>query len=227
MAALAAAGIEFTRLTVVAGGLGVGIGFGLQNVVNNFVSGLILLFERPLQVGDAVELHSENLLGEIRRIGIRASVLRTFDGAEVVVPNGRLVADLVRNWTLSDRRRRVELTVGVEYGTDAQRVIDLLLDVANTNELVLSDPGAMAFFTNFGDSALEFQLRVWIADLDNRYLVRSQLSVAIQQRLAAEGIGVPFPQRDLHLRSVSPGAASAIGHAAGTNAPTRGDREQD
>jgi small-conductance mechanosensitive channel len=220
MVALAAAGIELTKLTVVAGGLGVGIGFGLQTVVNNFVSGLILLFERPVQVGDAVELHSENLRGEILRIGIRASVLRTFDGAEVIVPNGRLIADSVTNWTLSDRRRRVELLVGVEYGTDAQRVIDLLLEIAGAHALVLSDPAPTAFFLNFGDSALEFQMRVWIADFDERNRVRSELAIAIQQRLAAEGIGVPFPQRDLHLRSVSPRAASELGRAAGGAAPS-------
>jgi len=219
MIALAAAGIELTKLTVIAGGLGVGIGFGLQTVVNNFVSGLILLFERPLQVGDAVELHSENLRGEIRRIGIRASVLRTFDGAEVIVPNGRLISDSVTNWTLSDRRRRLEVPIGVEYGTDAQRVNDLLLEIAKAHSLVLSDPEPTAFFVNFGDSALEFQLRVWIADFDERNRVRSDLATAIQQRLAAEGIGVPFPQSDLHLRSVSPGAASELGSTAGAAAP--------
>jgi potassium efflux system protein len=216
MIALAAAGIELTKLTVVAGGLGVGIGFGLQTVVNNFVSGLILLFERPLQVGDAVELHSENLRGEIRRIGIRASVLRTFDGAEVIVPNSRLIAESVTNWTLSDRRRRLELLVGVEYGTQAQRVIDLLLEIARAHSLVLPDPPPTVFFVNFGDSALEFQMRVWIADFDERNRVRSDLATAIQQRLAAEEIGVPFPQRDLHLRSVGPGVASELGRAAGT-----------
>jgi len=219
MIALAAAGIELTKLTVVAGGLGVGIGFGLQTVVNNFVSGLILLFERPLQVGDAVELHSENLRGEIRRIGIRASVLRTFDGAEVIVPNGRLIAESVTNWTLSDRRRRLELNIGVEYGTDAQRVIDLLLEIAGAHSLVLADPPPTAFFVNFGDSALEFQLRAWISDFDERNRVRSELAIAVQRRLAAEGIGVPFPQRDLHLRSVSPGAASEFGRAGDAAAP--------
>jgi small-conductance mechanosensitive channel len=200
--ALAAAGVQLTNLTVIAGGLGVGIGFGLQNIVNNFVSGLILLFERPVQVGDSVEL--PDLSGEIRRIGIRASVIHTWDGAEVIVPNGMLIADRVTNWTLSSRQRRVEVHVGVEYGTDAQRVIDLLLEVARAHPDVLEHPEPLAFFMNFGDSALEFMLRAWIPDFDRGYTTRSELSIAIQRRLAEEDISVPFPQRDLHLRSVSP-----------------------
>jgi small-conductance mechanosensitive channel len=213
LVALAAAGIELGKLTVVAGGLGVGIGFGLQNVVNNFVSGLILLFERPVQVGDVVELVSQNLWGEIRRIGIRASVIHTWDGAEVVVPNGQLISEAVTNWTLSDRHRRVEVNVGVEYGTDAQRVIDLLLEVAGSHPSVLETPPPRAFFLNFGDSALEFVLRGWIADFDDGFRIRSELSVAVQRALAEAGISVPFPQRDLHLRTVSPTASSELGRA--------------
>jgi small-conductance mechanosensitive channel len=213
MLALAAAGIELGNLTVIAGGLGVGIGFGLQNVTNNFVSGLILLFERPVQVGDVVQIMSQNLWGEIRRIGIRASVVHTFDGAEVVVPNGHLISDSVTNWTLSDRRRRIEVNVGVEYGTDAQRVIDLLLETAQSHPQVLEVPAPRAFFLSFGDSALLFLLRAWIADFDEGYRVRSELSVSIQRALREAGIGVPFPQRDLHLRTVSPTAASELGLA--------------
>jgi small-conductance mechanosensitive channel len=226
LVALAAAGIEFGKLTVVAGGLGVGIGFGLQNAVNNFVSGLILLFERPVQVGDVVQLMSQNLWGEIRRIGIRASVIHTFDGAEVIVPNGQLISEAVTNWTLSDRHRRVEVNVGVEYGTDAQRVIDLLLEVAHNHPSVLENPPPRAFFLGFGDSALTFVLRGWIADFNDGYTIRSELGVAVQRALAEAGIGVPFPQRDLHLRTVSPTAASELGLA---NAPRRvpGDSDRD
>jgi len=211
LVALAAAGIELGKLTVVAGGLGVGIGFGLQSVVNNFVSGLILLFERPVQVGDTVQLVSQNLWGDIRRIGIRASVIHTFDGAEVVVPNGQLISESVTNWTLSNRHRRVELNVGVAYGTDAQRVIDLLLEVARSHPQVLETPPPRAFFLSFGDSALSFAIRGWISDFNDGYAVRSELNVAIQRALAEAEIGVPFPQRDLHLRTVSPTAASELG----------------
>ncbi|MBW2269326.1 MAG: mechanosensitive ion channel [Deltaproteobacteria bacterium] len=221
LVALAAAGIEFSNLTIIAGGLGVGIGFGLQNVVNNFVSGLILLFERPLHVGDTVQIESQNLWGEIRRIGIRASVIRTWEGAEVIVPNGQLISDAVTNWTLSDRRRRVEVDVGVEYGTDAQRVLDLLVEVAREHSGVLADPKPMALFLGFGDSSLDFRLRAWIDEFDQGFAVRSALAVAIQRALADADISVPFPQRDLHLRTVSPDAApeSALAGEASARGP--------
>ncbi len=216
--ALAAAGIQLSQMTVIVGGLGVGIGFGLQNIVNNFVSGMVLLFERPLQVGDTVQLKVQDLWGTIRRIGIRASVIQTFDGAEVIVPNGQLISDAVTNWTFSDRRRRIDVKVGVEYGTDAQRVIDLLLEVARSNERVLESPNPRAFFMEFGDSSLDFLLRVWVADFDEGYSTRSELSVAVQRALAEANIGVPFPQRDLHLRSVSSSVATQIrGPASGTD----------
>ncbi len=198
--ALAAAGIELTKLSIIAGGLGVGIGFGLQNVVNNFVSGLILLFERPIGVGDIIEL--PEIWGEMKRIGIRASVIRKFDGSEVIVPNGMLVSDKVVNWTLSDKLRRLELDIGVEYGTPAQHVLDLLIKVAESNPKVITKPPPRAFFINFGDSALEFRLWAWV-DFDGGYSIRSELAVAVQEALKKAGIGVPFPQRDLHLVSVN------------------------
>ena len=210
---LSAAGVEVTKLAVVAGGLGVGIGFGLQNVVNNFVSGLILLFERPIDVGDTIELSDTS--GTMKRIGIRASVIRTFDGAEVIVPNGMLISDKVTNWTLSDRRRRVDLNVGVEYGTPAQRVIDLLVDVAKANPKVIRDPEPVAFFENFGDSSLDFKLRAWF-DADsstNTHTIHSDIAVAVQQALEDASIGVPFPQRDLRLISVPDNAAPDLGAA--------------
>lgn len=210
---LSAAGVEVTKLAVVAGGLGVGIGFGLQNVVNNFVSGLILLFERPIDVGDMIEL--SDTTGTMKRIGIRASVIRTFDGAEVIVPNGMLISDKVTNWTLSDRRRRVDLTVGVEYGTPAQQVIDLLVDVAKANPKVIRDPAPVAYFVNFGDSSLDFKLRVWFdADFStNIHTIHSGIAVAVQQALDEASIGVPFPQRDLRLISVPDNTASDLGTA--------------
>jgi potassium efflux system protein len=192
--------------------LGVGIGFGLQNVVNNFVSGLILLFERPIDVGDTIEFSDTS--GTMKHIGIRASVIRTFDGAEVIVPNGMLISESVTNWTLSDRRRRIDLAVGVEYGTPAQRVIDLLVGVAKANPKVISDPEPHAFFEDFGDSSLDFRLRAWIDPADSAttiHSIRSEIAVAVQQALDDAGIGVPFPQRDLHLISVPPSAASDLG----------------
>jgi small-conductance mechanosensitive channel len=208
---LSAAGVEISKLAIVAGGLGVGIGFGLQNVVNNFVSGLILLFERPIDVGDSIEVSGTS--GTMKHIGIRASVIRTFDGAEVIVPNGILLSDSVTNWTLSDRRRRIELDVGVEYGTPAQRVIDLLVGVANASPKVISDPEPHAYFENFGDSSLDFKLRAWF-DADSAttiHSIRSEIAVAVQQALDDAGIGVPFPQRDLRLISVPSSAATDLG----------------
>jgi small-conductance mechanosensitive channel len=206
--ALAAAGIEWTRFAIIAGGLGVGIGFGLQNVVNNFVSGLILIFERPVQIGDTVEVGS--LIGVVRRIGIRASTIRTFDGAEVIVPNGDLISKEVVNWTLSDRTRRIDVRVGVAYGTDPNKVLDLLLKVANEQPDLLKYPEPGAFFLGFGDSSLDFLLRFWTADFENWWRIQSQVTVAVNDAIVEAGIEIPFPQRDLHLRSVDSGAARAI-----------------
>ena len=211
--ALAAAGIELGRLAILAGGLGVGIGFGLQNVTNNFISGLILLFERPVQVGDMVEL--QPLTGRIRRIGIRATVIETLDGAEVIVPNGHLISDLVTNWTLSYPHRRIELKVGVAYGTDAEQVMGLLLEAARSCEDVREEPAPQAFFVGFGDSALEFVVRVWTSRYELEVPVRSQVAVAVQRALADAGISVPFPQRDLHLKTVSDALRPGLGREAG------------
>jgi small-conductance mechanosensitive channel len=208
MLALGAAGMDFSRVTLLAGAFGVGIGFGLQNVVNNFVSGLILLFERPIQTGDTVEVGG--LLGDVRRIGIRSSTVRTVDGAEVLVPNANLVSDQVINWTLSDRRRRIDVDVGVAYGTDATRVLELLLDIARANATTLDTPEPQALFLGFGDSSLDFRLRVWIPRFEEGLSVKSELAVAIQAALDQAGIEVPFPQRDLHLRSIDPDATRSL-----------------
>jgi len=214
---LSAAGLELSKLTVIIGGLGVGVGFGLQNVVNNFVSGLILLFERPIQVGDTVQL--PDVWGAMKHIGIRASVIRTFDGADVIVPNGMLISDKVTNWTYADTSRRIEIDVGVDYGTPARRVIDLLVAVAKANPNVNANPEPCAYFVDFGDSSLDFKLRVWIGHFDDGYSIRSDLAVAIQEALGEAGIGVPFPQRDLHLVSVSPNAAAGLGSETSRSLP--------
>jgi potassium efflux system protein len=198
--ALSAAGMDFTRVALFAGAFSVGIGFGLQTVVNNFVSGLVLLFERPIQIGDMVEVGT--LHGEVRRIGARSSTVRTFDGAEVIVPNANLIAEPVVNWTLSDRRRRLDLAVGVAYGTDPEAVLELLESVARAHSVVLETPPAEALFLEFGDSSLNFRLRVWIPRFEEGFTIRSQLSVAINAALRDAGIQIPFPQRDLHVRSV-------------------------
>jgi potassium efflux system protein len=208
IAALAAAGIDLGKFSLLAGALGVGVGFGLQNVVNNFVSGLILLFERPIQTNDVVEVGT--LLGTVRRIGIRSSTMRTVDGAEVIIPNANLVSDTVVNWTLSDRQRRIDISVGVKYGTDPERVIELLLEVARSDDRILEHPATDALFTGFGESSLDFSLRAWTGRYGEWIQIRSDLNVAVHRALAEAGIEIPFPQRDLHLRSVDTEAGSAL-----------------
>ncbi len=197
--AVAAAGLDLSRLTIVIGALGVGIGFGLQNVVNNFVSGLILLFERPVNLGDKIEIGG--ISGVVQDIGIRASVVRTWQGADVIVPNATLISDNLINWTLTDQLRRMEIQIGVAYRTPPARVIGLLLEVAAAHAEVMVDPAPVAIFTGFGDSSLNFELRAWT--VGDFVAIASDLRVAIDDALAGAGIEIPFPQRDLHLRTLA------------------------
>ena len=194
--ALAAAGVDLSKVTLLVSALGVGIGFGLQNVVNNFVSGLILVFEHPVQVGDFVEVGT--IFGEVRKIGFRASVLRTPDGAEVIIPNGELVGTKFTNWSLTDRLRRINISVGVAYGTDPNRVIDILLGIARKHPAVLAEPAPLAVFDRFGDSALRFSLLCW-SFVDNFFVAQSELTIAINNAFKEAGIQIPFPQQDVHV----------------------------
>jgi len=197
LAAIGAMGVDLNRLTVLTGAFGVGIGFGLQTIVNNFVSGIILLLERPIQVGDAIQM--TDLDGEVRRIGIRSTTVHTWRGAEVIVPNATLISGNLTNWTLSDRTRRFELMIGVAYGTDPQRVIDLLRDAAASVPGVLKNPGPVVLFQGFGDSALNFEIRAWTARFEEWAAISSQVAVAANAALKAAGIEIPFPQRDVTL----------------------------
>jgi len=194
--ALSGAGIDLTKITILLGAFGVGIGFGLQNIVNNFISGLILIYERPIQVGDTIEINT--LLGEVKSIGIRSSNVRTFDGAEVVVPNSILVSDQLINWTLSDDRRRIEIVVGVKYGTDPAKVIGILKQVANAHESVAKDPQPRVLFNEFADSSLNFRLLFWVL-FENGIQTKSDISVAIDKAFKENDIEIPFPQLDLHV----------------------------
>jgi small-conductance mechanosensitive channel len=194
--ALAAAGVDFSRVTLLISALGVGIGFGLQNLVNNFVSGLILVFEHPVQVGDFVEVGTT--FGEVRKIGFRASVLRTPDGADVIVPNSELIGSRVINWSLYDRLRRISISVSVAYGTDPDRVIDLLLGVARKHPAVLAEPAPAAIFDRFADSALSFTLLCW-STVDTFFLARSELTIAINNTFKEAGVLIPFPQQDVYV----------------------------
>ncbi len=211
MFALLAAGFEVGQLAIVVGALGVGIGFGLQNVVNNFVSGLILMFERPIQPGDAIEV--SGTAGTVREIGMRATRLRTFEGADVVVPNGTLLSEKLTNWTLSDLSRRFDVGVGVAYGSEVTQVLSLLLATATDTPKVAASPEPMVLFGGFGESSLDFTVRAWTNDFGNWVATRSALTVRIHEALRAAGIEIPFPQRDLHLRSVSQEARAGLGGA--------------
>jgi potassium efflux system protein len=206
--AILASGMDVTRFTVILGTLSVGIGFGLQNVVNNFVSGLILLYERPIRVGDVIDVGTAT--GTVTHIGIRSSTIKTFLGAEVVLPNSNLVSNQLTNWTLSDQTRRIEIDVGVAYGSDIEKVQEILLLVARQNVDVLSDPAPLVLFTAMGDSALSFQLRFWTARFDRYLTIAGEVRTAIVAKLDEAGISIPFPQRDLHVVSVDEPVARAL-----------------
>ena len=195
--AVSAAGFDLNRLTLLTGAFGVGIGFGLQNIINNFVSGLILLFERPVQIGDAVQVG--NVSGDITSIGIRSSRIRTAQGAEVIVPNGKLISDEVTNWTLPNRNRRVDVSLGVVYGADPAKVIEVMLAAAKANSQVLNEPEPQVLFTGFGDNALQFELRFWAAN-QVHLSVKSQVALAVSDALSKAGIEIPTPQKEMRLR---------------------------
>ena len=193
-------GFDITRLTIMLSALGVGIGFGLQGIVNNFVSGIILLFERPVRVGDMVEVGGQWAL--IKRIGLRSTTVTTFDEADLIIPNANLVNDEVINWTLSNRRARLQIPVGVAYGSNVPRVIETLTACGKENPWVAKTPEPQVLFLSFGESSLEFELRVWVSDIDQRLNVRSQIHQEIDRRFREANIEIAFPQQDLHLRSV-------------------------
>ena len=201
--AVSAVGMPLDSLTVLFGAFGVGIGFGLQNIFNNLVSGLILLFERPIQIGDTIEVGA--LLGIVKSIGIRASNVRTFDGAEVIVPNGNLISNEVVNWTLSDQRRRIEVVAGVAYGSDPHKVKELFLKVLADHPDIIDDPAPSVLFKDLGSSSLDFRLLFWTSNYDEWIRIRSDIFFGVHDILKKEGIEIPFPQQDLHLRSVDPG----------------------
>ena len=200
MVAVAAAGLELTSLTIVIGALGVGIGFGLQDVINNFISGLILLFERPIQIGDTIEVGE--LWGKVKQIGIRSSVIVTFDGSEVIVPNGMLISQEVTNWTLSDNKRRLDVEVGVEYGSNLEQVIEILKKCAVNHKEVMEDPAPSAWFTGFGDSSINFKLVFWFPAFDGGLGVKSEVALAVDKALKEAGITIPFPQQDVYIKEI-------------------------
>ena len=196
--AIAALGIDLNKVTILAGAFGVGLGFGLQGMVNNFVSGLIVLLERPMHVGDAIQMG--DVAGEVRRIGIRSTTVQTAEGADVIVPNASLVAEKVTNWTLSRHVRRVDVPVGVAYGTPPEKVLELLRGVAAAHPHVLVKPAPEALFLEFADSALKFELRAWTDRFDRWLAIKSDLNVAVYGALQAADMKIAIPQREVRLR---------------------------
>ena len=196
---LAATGIPLDRLTIVLGALGVGIGLGLQTLVNNLVSGLIIAFEKPVNVGDLVEVGGQ--AGTMKSIGFRSSVISNYDGADVVMPNGDLLNAHLVNWTLGGNRRRVEIIVGVAYGTDLESTKKLLSDLLNNEERILKFPAPVVLVKEFNTSSIDMQLFFWVRNINELTAVRSDINSAIDISFKKNGIEIPFPQQDLYIRS--------------------------
>ena len=199
-----AAELDLTMLGVVLAAVGVGVGFGLQNIANNLISGFFILFERPIKVGDRIEVGEVH--GHVVRIAARATTVRTNDNIDFIIPNSSFTSFNVINWSHGDQKVRFRVPVPVAYGSDVRLVERLLLEVAEENDNVLNEPSPRVVFWAFGDSALEFQLRVWTTRmLHRRGVFVGQLNLAIYEKFEEHGIRIPFPQRDLHLKTTSPG----------------------
>jgi small-conductance mechanosensitive channel len=197
--ALGFLGVNTTSLAVIFGALSIGIGFGLQNIFNNFISGLILLFERPIQVGDYVEVGG--LWAEVKKINVRSTVVQTFDNSSVIIPNSEFISQQVTNWSFKDKRMRRNLDVGVAYGSDVDQVEKTLLEIALETSGVLKYPRPDVIFVDHADSALIFRLRIWI-DVDDYWAVASRIRFDIDRRFRELAIEIAFPQRDLHIRTM-------------------------
>jgi small-conductance mechanosensitive channel len=195
-------GLNLTSLAVVFGLLSVGIGFGLQNVASNFVSGLIILFERPIKIGDRITIGE--VWGDVENISLRATLVRTIDNITIIVPNSEFISSKVINWSHGDPKVRVHIPVGVAYGSDVPLVTESLLEVAHNHPDVMKDPAPRVWFTEFGNSSLNFELLVWTLDPKKRLDVISELNKGIDDIFRKNKIQIPFPQRDLHVRSSVP-----------------------
>lgn len=195
-------GIDLTGLAVIFGLLSVGIGFGLQNLTSNFVAGLILLFERPIRVGDRITIGDSE--GDVREINIRSTTIRSINNISIIVPNSEFISSTVINWSHGDPKIRLDIDVGVSYGSDLDAVLRSLREVAEENARVLKEPKAVVYHMGFGDSAWNMRLWVWIDNPKEHRLIRSEINCAIVRKFRENGVEIPFPQRDLHLRSPLP-----------------------
>lgn len=196
--ALNAFGLNATSLTVVLGALGIGLGFGLQAIFNNFISGIILLFERPIQVGDDIEINGT--WARVQKINVRSTVVQTYDNASIIIPNSDLISSQVTNWSFKDKRLRRNVTVGVAYGSDIEMVRDTLLEVAEKTPRILRLPRPDVVFKDFGDSALIFILRFWTR-VEYFLSVENDVRFKIDRLFRERKIEIAFPQQDIHIRS--------------------------
>ena len=194
-------GINLSSLAFMAGALGIGIGFGLQNVVNNFVSGIILLFDPSIQVGDMVQIGDD--WGTVNRINIRTTIIQTFDNASLIIPNSEMVSNKVTNWSFKDPKVRRHVDVGVAYGSDVQLVHKILLQIVNDMPEIMNDPAPRVDFTDFADSALIFRIRFWITSPEFWLAAPTELRFKIDEEFKKNGIEIAFPQQDIHIRSAS------------------------
>ena len=193
-------GIDLSAFGVLAGAIGVGIGFGLQNITNNFISGLIILFEQPIKVGDRIEVG--DVSGDVVQINARATTVVTNDNISVIVPNSQFIDSQVINWSHNEHRIRFNFPVGVSYKEDPAKIKKILIEVAKANVGILQQPEPDVLFDSYGDNSLNFNLRVWTSDYVNKpKVLKSQLYYAIFERFTAEKVEIPFPQRDIHLKS--------------------------
>ena len=200
--------LDLSSLAVIVGGLGVGIGFGLQNIISNFVSGLIILAERTITIGHRIEVGG--VAGQVSKINLRSTIVITNDNISIIVPNSSLITNPVTNWSYGDPRVRMRLPIGVAYGTDLDKLQRILLEVAAETPAVLKEPPPSLLFLGYGDSSLNFELAVWTLEMaNNPKRFRSNLYFAIDRKFREHNIEVPFPQRDLHLRSGNFAAQSA------------------
>jgi small-conductance mechanosensitive channel len=193
--ALAGLGIDLQKIALVAGALSVGIGFGLQSIVSNFVSGLILLTERPIRVGDSIVVKGEE--GWVRRVRVRATEIETFDRASVIIPNSELITGVVKNWTHANTLGRIVIKVGVAYDSDPDQVRDVLIEIAKTHPQIVQAPSPTALLVAFGDTALEFELRCIVTNVESGSSVKSDLHFAIVKRFRQAGITIPYPKPDV------------------------------
>ena len=201
------AGFDLSSLAIIAASLGVGVGFGLQNIINNFVSGIIILAERPIAIGDRIEV--AGIAGRVTKIQLRSTTVVTNDNITMIVPNADFISNTVTNWSHGDPKVRIRVPVGVAYATDLKLLQNLLLEAALEHPKALRDPKPVVLFTEFGDNSLNFELAVWTQEMTATPIhFTSEMNFIIEEKLRENGIEIPFPQRDLHVRSGLPHSVS-------------------